>query len=168
MLADAEFVYAAEREQQTPWLSAGCRAIGTANVLLGRPQAAIAAFREALMLYGTRPGLAFARVVCLGYLAFAAADSGAWQEARKWGQEAKALLVENRIDHTMVAAIACTARAMTLVKDGAIDRATHELTEARSVAHLAREPAGSTPISSSAGATSASTSASAWPQTNMP
>ena len=138
MLADAEFVYAAEREQQTPWLSAGCRAVGTANVLLGRPQAAIAAFREALMLYGTRPGLAFTRVVCLGYLAFAAADAGAWREARKWGQEAKALVVENRIEHTMVAAIACTARAMMLVKDGNFDRAAHELADARRVGHLAR------------------------------
>ncbi len=138
MLADAEFVYAAEREQQTPWLSAGCRAVGTANVLLGRPQAAIAAFREALMLYGTRPGLAFTRAVCLGYLAFAAADSGAWREARKWGQEAKALVVENRIDHTMVAAIACTARAMTLVHDGDFNRAAHELADARRVGHLAR------------------------------
>lgn len=138
MLADAEFVYAAERERQTLWLSAGCRAIGTANVLLGRPQAAIAAFREALMLYGSRPGLAFPRVVCLGYLAFAAAESGAWREARRWGQEAKALANENRIDHTMVAAIACTAKATTLIHDGDFDRAAHELADARSVAHLAR------------------------------
>ncbi len=138
MLADANFVYAAERERQTPWLSAGCRAIGTANVLLGRPQAAIAAFREALMLYGARPGLAFTRVVCLGYLAFAAADSGAWREARKWAQEAKALVVESRLDHTMVAAIACTAKAMTLAKDGDFDRAAHELAAARSLGYLAR------------------------------
>ena len=138
MLADAEFVYAAERERKTPWLSAGCRAIGTANVLLGRPDAAIAAFQEALMLYAARPEFAFSRVVCLGYLAFAAADTGAWSDARKWAKEAKALVVEHRLDHTLGAAIACTARATALVHDGDLDRAAHELAHARRVGHLAR------------------------------
>ena len=138
MLADAEFLYAAEREQQTVWLSAACRAVGTANVLLGRPQAGIAAFQEALMLYGNRPGLAFTRVICLGYLAFAATESGAWPDARKWGQEAKALVVENRIEHTMVAVIAYTARATTLVKDGDVNRAAIELADAKKFGHLVR------------------------------
>ena len=128
MLADAEFMYAVESEQQTRWVSAGCRAIGTANVLLGRPEAAIAAFQEALMLYDPgRPELALARVLCLSYLAFAAADMGAWPDARKWAQEAKALVPEHRLDQTLAAAIACTARATTLVHDGDSDRAAHEL-----------------------------------------
>ena len=138
MLADAEFVYAAEREHQTVWLSASCRAIGTANVLLGRPEPAIAAFREALMLYGTRPGLGLARVICLGYLAFAAADMEAWPDARRWGQEAKAIVVEQHLEQTMAAAIACTARATTLVHDGDLDRGTRELAHARSVSHVIR------------------------------
>ena len=138
MLADAEFMYAAESEQKTRWVSASCRAIGIANVLLGRPDAAIAAFQEALMLYGAdRPELALARVLCLGYLAFAAADMGAWPDARKWAQEAKALVPEHRLDQTLGAAIACTARATTLVHDGDSDRAAHELAHARRVRRLA-------------------------------
>jgi len=139
MLADAEFMFAAETEQKTRWTSAGCRAIGTANVLLGRPDAAIAAFQEALMLYDSgRPELALARVFCLGYLAFAAVDKGAWPDARKWAQEAKALVVEHRLDETLAAAIACTARATTLIHDGDSDRAGRELAYARRVVHLTR------------------------------
>ncbi|MGZ4415198.1 MAG: LuxR C-terminal-related transcriptional regulator [Gaiellaceae bacterium] len=138
MLADAEFMYAAESAQKTRWVSASCRAIGTANVMLGRPVAAVAAFQEALMLYNPgRPELSLARVLCLGYLAFAAADMGAWPDARKWAQEAKALVPEHRLDQTLAAAIACTARATTLVHDGDSDRAAHELAHARRVRRLA-------------------------------
>jgi LuxR family maltose regulon positive regulatory protein len=138
MLADAEFMYAVESAQQTRWVSASCRAIGTANVLLGRPDAAIAAFHEALMLYDAgRPELALARGLCLSYLALAAADLGAWPDARKWAQEAKALVPEHRLDHTLGAATAYTARATTLVHDGDSDRAAHELANARRVRRLA-------------------------------
>ena len=138
MLADAEFMYAVESEQQTRWVSAGCRAIGTANVMLGRPEAAIEAFQEALMLYDpSRPELALARVLCLSYVAFAAVDMGAWPDARKCAQEAKALVLEHRLDQTLAAAIACTARATTLVHDGDSDRGAHELAQARRVGRLA-------------------------------
>jgi LuxR family maltose regulon positive regulatory protein len=138
MLADAEFVYTAERQRKTRWLLGSCRTIGTANVLLGRPDAAIGAFQEALMLADAQPEFALPRALCLGYLVFAAADTGSWPDARKWAQEAKALVVENRLDHTVAAAIACTARATTLVHDGELDRAAHELAAARRVAHLRR------------------------------
>ena len=138
MLADAEFMYAAESEQKTRWVSASCRAIGVANLLLGRPEAAVAAFQETLMLYeADRPELSLARVFCLGYLAFAAADMGAWPDARKWAQEARALVAEHRLDETLGAAIACTARATMLAHDGDSDRAAHELAQARRVRRLA-------------------------------
>ena len=138
MLADAEFMYAAESAAKTRWVSASSRAIGVANLLLGRPEAAIGAFQETLTLYGAdRPELSLARVLCLGYLSFAAADLGAWHDARKWAQEAKALVAEHRLDETLGAAIACTARATTLVHDGDSARAAHELAQARRVRRLA-------------------------------
>ena len=74
MLRDAEFVYAAEKQAGTRWLVAACRALGTANMLLGRPQEAIDAFGEALALSSHRPELAHVRVFCLGYMAFAATE----------------------------------------------------------------------------------------------
>jgi LuxR family maltose regulon positive regulatory protein len=139
MLADAEFMYAAESAEKTRWVSASCRAIGTANVLLDRPEAAIAAFQEALMLYDSgRSELALPRVLCLGYLAFAAVDKGDWPSARKWARDAKALVVDHRLDDTLAGAIACTARATTLVHDGDSDRAAHELAAARHSANFAR------------------------------
>jgi len=138
MLADGEFVYAAEREKRTRWLFGGCRAIGIANVLLGRSDAAIVALREALMLSDDDPELAYPRVVCLGYLAFASADLEAWPDAHKWGREAKALVAEHRFDNTMSAAVAYTAKAMVLVHDGYFHRATEELARASGLRHLLR------------------------------
>ena len=53
MLRDAEYVYAAEKRESTRWLLSACRALGTANVLLGRPQEALDAFGEALPCVAT-------------------------------------------------------------------------------------------------------------------
>ena len=53
MLIDAEFVCAAETGAANPrWLLAGSRAIGNANLLLGRPDEAVAAFRRATRACG--------------------------------------------------------------------------------------------------------------------
>ncbi|HEX6664599.1 MAG TPA: hypothetical protein VF025_13085, partial [Gaiellaceae bacterium] len=131
MLADGEFVYAAEREAKSRWLLGGCRAIGTANVLLGRPKAAVAPLREALMLSNDRPQLSYPRIYCLCYLAFAYADTGAWSDARKWVKEAKALVEEHGFDRTGFAVIAATAKAMILSHDGESIRARHELDASR-------------------------------------
>ena len=46
------------RQTGTRWLLGACRALGTANVLLGRPQEAIDVFGEALALSSDRPELA--------------------------------------------------------------------------------------------------------------
>jgi LuxR family maltose regulon positive regulatory protein len=137
MLADAEFVYAAEKgPAQTRWLLGGCRAIGTANILLGRPDEAIAALREALMLTSGRPELAYVRVFCLSYLAFAAADSRRWSMARTSAREARALVAEHHLDRTLQAVTAFTARAMVLAHDGEFERAARELADARCNGHL--------------------------------
>ena len=76
MLRDAEYVYAAEKRESSRWLLSACRALGTANVLLGRPQEALDAFGEALALCGNRPELAHIQLYCLSYMAFAATEIG--------------------------------------------------------------------------------------------
>ena len=76
MLRDAEFAYTAEKQEGTRWVLGACRALGTANVLLGRPQEAIDVLGEALALSSQRPELAHVRVFCLGYMAFAATEIG--------------------------------------------------------------------------------------------
>ena len=55
-LPTREFVYAAEKEPaETRWLLGGCRAIGIANVLLDRPDEAITALLEVLLLTSGQP-----------------------------------------------------------------------------------------------------------------
>lgn len=135
MLEDAEFVYAAEREAMTRWLPRGCRAIGTANVLLGRPHEAIAALREALALTED-PDLAHVRIACLACAVFAAADLEAWPDARRWAQEVQFLTAEHRLDGTVFAVVAHTAKATVLAHDMAFDRARLELAEVRRLAQL--------------------------------
>jgi LuxR family maltose regulon positive regulatory protein len=135
MLTDAQCVYAAEGETSARWLSEGCRGMGMANVLLDRPDEAIAALREALTVT-TSPDLAATRVLCLGYLTFACAETGRWTEARKWAREAKALIGERSLGRGLPAPIAYTAKATVLVHDGDLYRAAHELAEARSLSPL--------------------------------
>ena len=86
MLRDAEYVYAAEKRESSRWLLSACRALGTANVLLGRPQEALDAFGEALALCGNRPELAHIQLYCLSYMAFAAAETGDRRHAQRWAK----------------------------------------------------------------------------------
>ena len=139
MLADGEFVYAAEQgPAETRWLIGGCRAIGIANVLLDRPDEAITALREVLRLSNGRPELAWTRILSLGYLTFAAADAGEWSNAREWAREARALVTEHHLEGILTAAPAFTAKAMVLAHDGDFDRAKPELAAARRLEHLVR------------------------------
>jgi LuxR family transcriptional regulator, maltose regulon positive regulatory protein len=135
MLADAEYVYGAERDTGARWLADSSRAIGTAKLLLGRPDEAVAALREALIVT-TAGELAARRAFCLGYLVFAAAESGRWPEARKWAREAKALIGERNLGQDLPAPIIYTAKATVLVHDGDLYRAAQELAAARSLSHL--------------------------------
>ncbi|MGP0038196.1 MAG: hypothetical protein ACLP4R_27065, partial [Solirubrobacteraceae bacterium] len=137
MLADARFVYAAEKEPaQSRWLPGACRGIGIANLFLGRPEEAITALREALLLTSRKRELDHVRIVPLSYLAFAAADMGRWPEARKWAREARALVDANHLDGIVTAAPVFTARAMVLAHDGDFDRARSELAQAVSLRQL--------------------------------
>jgi LuxR family maltose regulon positive regulatory protein len=135
MLTDAEFVCAVEEAAaNTRWLLDGIRAVGTAKLLLGRPDEAVAALREALALTKGEPEFSHLKTICLGFLAFALAETGDWAGARKSAREAAALSAEERLEHTFIGGIAFTARATALVHDGDFDRALAALTSARRTA----------------------------------
>ena len=138
MLADAEFVRAAEREAMTRWLFGGLLRAGIAQLLLGRPDEAIGTFREGLTLTSGHPELSHVKIVCLGYLAFACAEARNESAARKSAQEACAIAVEERLERSVSGGVALTARAMVLAQDGDLDRARLQFTKARRTSHLIR------------------------------
>jgi LuxR family maltose regulon positive regulatory protein len=118
MLRDGEFVYASEKRSGTRWLASGCRAMGVACVLLGRAQDAIAVLREGLALFRDQPELAHVRVVCLGYLAFAAAEMDNWRDAQRWAVEATWLVTDAHLEETAGSAVAYTAGALAQQQRG--------------------------------------------------
>ena len=159
MLRDAELVYASEKKVGTRWLLSGCRAMGVAYVLLGRPQEAITVLREALARSSDQPELAHARVFSLGYLAFAATEMGNRRDAQRWAVEATWLVAQEHLDETVYGAIAYTAGALAHQQRGDHTEAARQLENVRRVRPLLRGARGSTPISRCAAPTSASTSA---------
>jgi LuxR family maltose regulon positive regulatory protein len=70
MLADGLLVCALEGPTRSRWLLDGFRAIGTAQLVLGRADEAVVALNEAVLLTENR-GTPYVRVFCLGYLAVA-------------------------------------------------------------------------------------------------
>ena len=131
MLRDAELVYASEKKAGTRWLLSGCRAMGVAYVLLGRPQEAITVLREALALSSHQPELAHARVFSLGYLAFAAAEMGNRRDAQRWAVEATWLVADEHLDETAYSAIAYTAGALAHQQRGDHTEAARQLENVR-------------------------------------
>jgi len=127
MLRDSELVYSSEKQAGARWLGSGCRAMGLAYVLLGRPQEAIPVLREGLALLRNQPELAHSRVVCLAYLAFAAADMGNRRDVQRWAVEATWLVAEAHLEETAGGAIAHTARALAHQQRGDHTAAAHEL-----------------------------------------
>ena len=73
-----------------------------------------------------------------GYLALALADAGRWTEARETAQEARALAADARLEHTLPAVVAFTAKASVLAHDGDFDRAAGELATAVNAERLVR------------------------------
>ncbi len=118
MLRDAEFVYAAEKQAGTRWVLSACRALGVANVLLGRRHEAIAAFSEALALTSDRPELAHVRVFCLGYLAFAATETGDRRSAERWVAEAMALVEGAHLEAIAQSTVGYAAAALVRQQRG--------------------------------------------------
>ncbi len=131
MLRDAEFVYAAEKTDGTRRLLSACRSLGTANVLLGRPQEAIDVFGEALALSSHRPELAHVRLYCLSYMAFAATEIGDRRNAQRWAVEAKQLVEEARLEEAAQSAIAYAAGALAQEQRGDHTEAARQLENVR-------------------------------------
>ena len=127
MLRDGESVYAYEKKADTRWRASGARAKGVAHVLMGQPREAISELREALALLRDHPDLAHARVVCLGYLAFAAAELNDRRDVQRWAVEAAWLVAEARLDDTAGSAVAHTARALAHQHRGDYRGAAREL-----------------------------------------
>ena len=138
MLRDAELVYASEKQAGTRWLLGGCRAMGVAYVLLGRPQEAIDVLREALALSSHQPELAHTRVFSLGYLAFAAAEMDNRRDAQRWAVEATWLVAEAHLDETAYGAIAYTAGALAHQQRGDHTEAARQLENVRRLRPLLR------------------------------
>jgi LuxR family maltose regulon positive regulatory protein len=131
MLRDAEFAYTAEKQEGTRWVLGACRALGTANVLLGRPQEAIDVLGEALALSSQRPELAHVRLFCLGYMSFAATEIGDRRNAQRWAVEALQLVEEARLDAVAQSAIAYAAGALAHQQRGDHAAAARQLENVR-------------------------------------
>jgi LuxR family maltose regulon positive regulatory protein len=131
MLRDAELVCASEKQAGGRWLVSGCRALGMAYVLLGRPREAITVLREGLALLRDHPDLDHVRVVCLGYLAFAAAATDNRRDLQRWAVEATQLVAAQHLDETAGAAVAYTAGALAHQQRGDHVEAARELERVR-------------------------------------
>ena len=131
MLRDGEIVYASEKTAGTQWFLSGCRAMGVAYVLLGRPQEAITVLREALALSSHQPELAHMWVFSLGYLAFAATDMGNRRDAQRWAVEATWVATNQNLHETTHGAIAFTAGAIAYQQRGDHVEAARELEKVR-------------------------------------
>jgi len=131
MLRDAEFAYASEKQAGTRWLASACRAMGVAYVLLGRPQEANTMLREGLALLRDQPELAHVRVVCLGYLVFAAAELGNRRDLQRWAVEATWLVDEAHLEETAGSAVAYAAGALAHQQRGDHTEAARQLEHVR-------------------------------------
>jgi LuxR family transcriptional regulator, maltose regulon positive regulatory protein len=138
MLRDAEVVYAFEKPAGSRWLLSGCRAMGVAYVLLGRPREAITVLREALALSSHQPELAHTRVFSLSYLAFAATEMDNRRDAQRWAVEATSLVAGGHLHETTYGAIAYTAGALAHQQRGDHTEAARELEHVRRLRPLLR------------------------------
>jgi LuxR family maltose regulon positive regulatory protein len=127
MLRDAEFAYESEKTAGTRWYASGCRAMGVAYVLLGRPEEAITVLREAVALMRDQPELAHVRIACLGYLVFAAAETDNPRDVQRWAAETTWLLAEAHLEESAGGAIAYTAGALAHQQRGDYVEAAREL-----------------------------------------
>ncbi len=134
MLRDGEYVVAVEEPVGSRWALDGWRAVGTAHLLDGRPEEAIAAFSEVVRRTQGRPELRHLTVNCLGHSSLAAADAGDWRRARKWAREAHALTTEGGLGRVLQGLASHTAHATVLLNDGLHRQAAEALAEAREVA----------------------------------
>ena len=136
MLTDGLFVSAMERSAGTTRTHCGCRIVGVANVLLGRPDEAIAPLEEAVLLTGPQ-GARLERVFCLGYLALAHLDRGEDARARLLTQPAQLLIVRRGLEKNWMSLPVFTASLTILARAGRRADVRMELATAPDRLHLA-------------------------------
>ena len=136
MLTDGLFVSAMERSAGTTRTHCGCRIVGVANVLLGRPDEAIAPLEEAVLLTGPQ-GARLERVFCLGYLALAHLDRGEDARARALTQAAQLLILRRGLEKNWMSLPVSTASLTILARAGRWADVRMELATAPDRLHLA-------------------------------
>jgi LuxR family maltose regulon positive regulatory protein len=87
MLEDGLAVIESERTARSRWLVGGYRTVGIAHLMLGEPDAAVAALNQTLLLTEGQPDLLHIRLFCLGMLALAHADLDEWAHAERYTRE---------------------------------------------------------------------------------
>ena len=127
----------AEKQEGTRWLLGACRALGTAYVLLGRPQEAIAVLREALALSSQRPELA-TRGSSVSAIWPSRPRRSAIGETRSDGRSKRQLVEEARLDEMAQSAIAYTAGALAHQQRGDHTEAARQLENVRRLRPLLR------------------------------
>jgi LuxR family transcriptional regulator, maltose regulon positive regulatory protein len=127
MLTDGLFVSAMERSARTSRTYTGCRIVGVANVLLGRPDEAIAPLEEAVLLTGPHDVAQAERVFCLGYLALAHLDRGEEARARLLTGQAQRLIARLGLEQNWMSLPALTANLTVLARSGRQAGARSEL-----------------------------------------
>ena len=118
MLTDGLFVSATERSAGTRRTHAGCRIVGVAQVLLGRPDEAIAPLEEAVLLTGPQDAAQLEQVFCLGYLALAHLDRGEEARATLLTRRAQRLIVRLGLEKNWMSLPAFTASLTVLARSG--------------------------------------------------
>jgi LuxR family transcriptional regulator, maltose regulon positive regulatory protein len=137
MLTDGLFVSAMERSATTGRVHAGCRIVGVANVLLGRPDEAVAPLEEAVLLTETQDAGQLERVFCLGYLALAHLDRGEEARAGLLACQAQRIIAGLGLENNWVSLPAFAASLMVLARSGERDGAGRELAAVPDRLHFA-------------------------------
>jgi LuxR family transcriptional regulator, maltose regulon positive regulatory protein len=134
MLTDGLFASAMERSAGTRRTDAGCRIVGVAQALLGRPDEAITSLEDALLLTGPQDQLE--RVFCLGYLGLAYLDRGEEARARPPTRQALRIIVQLGLEKNWMSLPAFTANLTVLARSGQRAGARSELAAVRDRLHL--------------------------------
>jgi LuxR family transcriptional regulator, maltose regulon positive regulatory protein len=137
MLTDGLFVSAMERAAKTGRTHAGCRIVGVANVLLGRPDEAVAPLEEAVLLTEAQDVAQLEQVFCLGYLALAHLDRGEEARAGQLTRRAQRLVARLGLEQNWMSLPAFTANLMLLARSGERAGARRELATVPDRLHLA-------------------------------
>ena len=137
MLTDGLFVSTMERSAGTRRTHAGCRIVGVAQVLLGRPDEAIAPLEEAVLLAGPQDVAQLELLFCLGYLALAHLDRGEEARARLLTGQAQRLIIRLGLEENWMSLPAFTANLTILARSGERAAARRELAAVRDRLHLA-------------------------------